>query len=143
MLHSAKIYRKTVRARCQSVALLVHHVATKDYKHGPVWSAREASNHSVCPVTVPHTARNQGSTGVLKTSGLPTWVVNFAKPTPKKFCWMRFCVGNPLVTKFMCGQVNFFWIAHAAAECIAASLCSGVEMQCAVGGLAVTGPCIT
>ena len=41
-----------MRARCQSVALLVHHVATKDYKHGPVWSAREASNHSVCPVTV-------------------------------------------------------------------------------------------
>ncbi len=37
----------------------------------------------------------QGSTGVLKTSRLPTWVVNFAKPTPK-FGWMRFCVGSPL-----------------------------------------------
>ncbi len=50
---------------------------------------------------------------------LPTWVVN--SPTPK-FCWMQFCVGSPLVTKFLCGQVNLFWIAHAAAECIAAKL---------------------
>ncbi len=36
----------------------------------------------------------QGLTGVLKTSRLPTQ--------------MRFCVGNPLVTKFLCGQVKLF-----------------------------------
>ena len=34
---------------------------------------------------------------------------------------MRFCVGSPHVT-MLCGQVILFWIAHAAAECIAASL---------------------
>ncbi len=35
---------------------------------------------------------------------------------------MRFCLGNPLVTKILCGQGFLGWIAHAAAECIAASL---------------------
>jgi hypothetical protein len=35
---------------------------------------------------------------------------------------MQFCVGSPLVTKSVCGQVIYFWIAHAVAECIAASL---------------------
>ena len=65
---------------------------------------------------------HQGSTGVLKTSRLPTWVVNFGRspPTPK-FCWIRFCVGSPLVTQFLCGQVISFGsidIALPAAECI-------------------------
>jgi len=43
MTHSAKIKRKAVHARCQRVALLAHHFATKGYGHGPLWSAREAS----------------------------------------------------------------------------------------------------
>jgi len=71
---------------------------------------------------------SQGSTGVLKTSRLPTWVVNFGVGFAG-FCWMRFCVGSPLVTQLLCGQVNLFWIAHAAAECIAASLSSRKDVS--------------
>ena len=63
-----------------------------------------------------------------QTSRLPTWVVNFGVG----FCWMRVCVGSPLVTKFLCGQVVFCWIAHAAAECIAASLFSRKDVSTAM-----------
>ena len=58
----------------------------------------------------------QGSTGVLKTSRLPTWVVNFGVG----FRPPKIPAGCPLVAKFLCGH----GIAHAAAECIAASLSS-------------------
>jgi len=37
-----------VHARCQRVALLAHHFATKGYRHGPLWSAREASQTIQC-----------------------------------------------------------------------------------------------
>ena len=42
---------------------------------------------------------------------------------------MQFCVGSPLVTKSVCGQVIYFWIAHAVAECIAASLSSRKDVS--------------
>ena len=55
--------------------------------------------------------------GSSKPVGCPpgSWILGWASPTPK-FWWLRFCVGSPLVTKFLCGQVIFFWIAHATAE---------------------------
>ena len=67
-------------------------------------SLANCCSQSFCGQNVETRFRIRVSTGVLKTSRLPTWV---AKPTPK-FCWMRFCVGSPLVTKFLGGQVIFF-----------------------------------
>ena len=75
----------------------------------------------------------QGTTGVLKTSRLPTWIVNFgvgeAHPKLLLDAVLR---GQPTWKKILCGQVIFVWIAHAAAECIAASLSNGKNVSTAM-----------
>ena len=53
----------------------------------------------------------QGTTGVLKTSRLPTWIVNFgvgeAHPKLLLDAVLR---GQPTWKKILCGQVIFVWI---------------------------------
>ena len=66
---------------------------------------------------------DQGSTGVLKTSRLPTWVVNFGVgfAHPEILLDAVLC-GQPTCHKLSVRASKVVRIAHAAAEGIAASL---------------------
>ncbi len=64
----------------------------------------------------------QGSTGVLKTGSLPTWVINFGVGEAK-ILLDAVLRGQPTCHKiFVQASETFYWIPYAAAECIAASL---------------------
>ncbi len=72
----------------------------------------------------------QGSTGVLKTSRLPTWVVTFgvgfAYPNILLDAVSR---AQPTCHKIFVRASKVVWIAHAAAEGIAAILFSRKQLQ--------------
>ena len=74
----------------------------------------------------------QGSTGVLKTSRLPTWVVNLGGEAYPTILLDQVLRGQPACHQISVRATDFFWIAHTATECVVASLSSCKDVSTAM-----------